>query len=468
MNKKISLTFLVSILTLSGCNLLDTARSNLQVSDIISQPANAFVNPDTLSAGNWTILVGDNHQAHAQFEHSLIWGNNAGRLVSLGPLGTQWLMTDFIHYDEDTQTYYFNGETALTPEQVQLITPPLVQSNSPIWLQSPKFNNDAPTNAQATNYALDEQISDFFNTYALGITREFSDPDTFNFVLSDIFKESLLYGWQQETYVADFPFNSAFLAAILEHTSFYFAVGTDDNHFEGFYRNRLDESHVFINSRSNPTDMDTFSFTAIHELGHVLALGENLSDLLAEELTGIDFSRRSFSRDDRNYLSYNSTFVRTLLNVMRQSGREAEFWAAAFHSNTAFRTMWNQELEQIIPFDTLFDAKAADFFSFIGSESERVSSEFTAEIGMTRQEAAEELIHDWVIISNHYLGLSLAPAHLNRLGIDYDLVNPEAALHRFVDLTERMADFSRTRGFTHPAVFDRVVESHIHRLQYNS
>jgi len=144
---------------------------------------------------------------------------------------------------------------------------------------------------------------------------------------------------------------------------------------------------------------DCFTFVAIHELGHALGLGETLADLFAEE-----FTVRSISiRPDEN-LAYNSTFDRTLLNLVGPH----LFWDAAFRSNTAYGTLWDAHFSHFLTHNEIQIVRGIFLATIPGTSQYRPSlaRAFEQYTGVTLEQASMRFHSDFLLITGQLPGQS--------------------------------------------------------------
>ena len=238
---------------------------------------------------------------------------------------------------------------------------------TPVW-DLPQYRNHNRQYAP-TNLALRNALISFYRSHAPHINnpfpwnwavKELSDNDA---KLSEEFISTVVQAFRNDTFAQSLPFNYCFVEILLNELDFYFAPmrhrwywnGSDYDlyrssyPYSGFFYHQDD--FVFIGLIHGWTSQrgysftfaDRFAATAIHELGHILGLGESLAHLFEEKFLGIDSATRpgNWERD--------TTFDRILLDLV---GPE-EFWRAAFTSNTVYGDLWNMHLGHIIDFNDL-------------------------------------------------------------------------------------------------------------------
>lgn len=287
--------------------------------------------------------------------------------------------------------------------------------------------------------------------------------DIYNTYLDSRFTQYLLNGWLQDTQTNTKPFRLNFVEKVINDLNFYFNIIHDTYSVGGFYLNLLDYSIFHINTGNSVDDRNAFVYVVLHELGHALGLGENLSDLFAYRFwVGSDEDLQNILL---NAISYHPIFVGTLLERMKEVNREYEFWRAAFHSNEAFITLWNKKMYDLVDFNKLFYAKALDYYLFMDSAALEgaginledfdtidrdplIKDALKISTGMNREELSITLINYWSVI--------------NTYGVAYTYKNEAKA--NFLSLIGIMYELAIENEFyIHFPVFEFILESHIHR-----
>jgi len=181
---------------------------------------------------------------------------------------------------------------------------------------------------------------------------------------SDRFKSAFVEGFRRDAYSGYMPFNWKYVWDRLEPIVIYNAeikiryprggymdgfgeiiwnwipddgyryVDKDGTVFSGFFYVRANGAALNVLSGDYPR-------TAIHEIGHILGLGESLTTLLSEE-----YSQNKERRDPKNW-EFVSDFDRLLLD---EAGA-ARFWTPAFTSNCAYGALWDEFMD--VPFAEL-------------------------------------------------------------------------------------------------------------------
>ena len=271
--------------------------------------------------------------------------------------GTYILMTDAHVHQQLAQ------RGLREPLQLSAVTPP--------WAH-PRYINHSRHNSR-TSSALRDAMVNFY----LREVPYFNNPFPVNWVVPPLndndlrvsanFTATFLQGFRNDAFSRTLPFNDAYLARLLNGVDFYFAArqnrwywnGGDYEFVRAIYPNNgfFDHSRgvVFISATRDWNDVsgyrflfyDRFARIAIHEVGHVLGLGESLAHLFEEKYMGLQSPLRpgNWERD--------SSFDRALLAM---AGPE-DFWNAAFTSNAAYGNLWDMHFGNIISFADLQTAR---------------------------------------------------------------------------------------------------------------
>jgi hypothetical protein len=224
-----------------------------------------------------------------------------------------------------------------------------------------------------TNFALRDAMKNFYLEQA----PNFYNPFPQNWVIpplndddlrvSAAFTAAFVQSFRDDAFSRTLPFNGAYLARALDNVDFYFATRRNRWYWNGesfdFYRANYQHSGffdhrnnvVFISATREWSDIwgyqfvfqERFARISIHEVGHVLGLGESLAHLFEEKFMGLDAPLRpgNWERD--------SSFDRTLLAL---AGYE-DFWSAAFTSNGAYGDLWDMHLGYVVTFADLQRAR---------------------------------------------------------------------------------------------------------------
>ena len=269
-----------------------------------------------------------------------------------------------------------------------------------LWATEPEFrNNNATGDRVTTNRALYNAVSDFWRDYSSRIPDRVQAIGCFgptsadvDVELSDKFRRVLIDGWRDESLATVMPFNQAWFEEVIGGVEFVFTreaqdVGLRTDFRGGFYMSGVPKSLVYISdSRQGRA---RFVHVAIHEVLHALGLGESLTMLLEREL-GTNSNEAFLVGGD---FDYNPTFCRTLLRHMESLGRTDEFWEAAFHSNAAYRRLWDEHMSQYIGFERL-----RQLMGFAVLEPDHVIVERIQGVGLTQRAAERDVLRAWNIL----------------------------------------------------------------------
>ena len=270
--------------------------------------------------------------------------------------------------------YVIMAETLVHQQlsQMGMREPLLYEEIAPPWIL-PQYVNDNMLDSQ-TNSALRKALADFY----LNEMPYFDNPFPLDWTipslnyndlrLSSDFSSHFLSAFRNDTFSQIFPFNDAYLAHLLNNVDFYFATSLYKWHwngesfdferyeypYKGFYNQH--NNIVFISAIREWSDIggyqyvfyDKFAQISIHEIGHVLGLGESLAHLFEEMYMGLDTPVRlgSWERD--------SSFDRALLEMAGYK----DFWAAAFTSNASYGRLWDMHFGHVVTFTDLQTIRA--------------------------------------------------------------------------------------------------------------
>ena len=248
---------------------------------------------------------------------------------------------------------------------------PLPPGAAPPWDAS-RYSNQNRHNVQ-TNFALRNALVDFYLMEA----PYFDNPFPWDWTIPTLSHEDLqlsanfttifMRAFRNDTFSRTLPLNADYLEGLLRDINFYFSTVRNRWYWNGSYFDfkRYDYPHsgffyhrgsvVFVAATVEWSDVwgynfvfgDRFARTAIHEVGHVLGLGESLAHLFEEKFMGLDAPLRpgNWERD--------SSFDRVLLAL---AGYD-DFWRAALTSNAAYGNLWNMHLGHVINFTDLQRAR---------------------------------------------------------------------------------------------------------------
>lgn len=358
----------------------------------------------------------------------------------------------------------------------------------PLWA-TPGFKNQNPAGTSGTNGRL---------AYAMWIARasqslllinqgyqgprriRFQSIYPYNPQYSYNFLNYFRRGFYFDSFSQVLPFNAAFIDQVLQDTFVYFARAPFM--YGGRVIGNLGRSDVFINVAGNG---GWFVYTSLHEMGHVLGLGESLSDLFAQEFMGLSYSVTENVPQNRSYvlmqhtgttvpplfrgtggIYYNSTFDRTLLRKLESQGRANEFWYAAFYSNKKYGQLWDRYM-QYISFTELQTVRAV-YHALWGwmHEHERYINrvrlpreQFRAFTGQDYNIASIRLLTYWRFI--------MGERHPSNATINLDCDNLRAnAMQQFSSLTAQFNYFAQANNIQpRAAVLDDAILAHNFRYR---
>jgi len=266
-------------------------------------------------------------------------------LVAVRPNGTWGLAQPSTAFIADGYDIFWanvsSATTSATPSKVEEhFINRVVQPVAPLWYNSRLSNNSSRN--QTSNQAVKNSIYQFYNNNLTAITEVYQGWNSqtgyaVDRQLTVAFRDALMEGFRQDSIMQAKPFSLAFVDEVISNVYFYFADRQSGQQCIGRYNPNLGrESHIWV---ATGRTASYFTRTALHELGHAFGLGETLADLQKEMLMGFTASNRA-----QHNLAYNSTFDRMLLERVGASA----FWAAAYHSNKAYATLWDDNFGNII------------------------------------------------------------------------------------------------------------------------
>jgi len=366
---------------------------------------------------------------------------------------------------------------------VTLVPPSLSfeMQDGPLWANEGTFRNNGQVSG-GQNTGLEGRIRQYLNQYAaskpianIRTNNELSNHNDRNPVprsQSDRIASFISYGWREDSLSNVMPFSQEFFDFIISEIDFHFIRYTFGG--GGYFWDLFPRPRIAV--RVNEDFISNSTFTAIHELGHALGLGETLADLLAEEFMGLQHSSRgpnshtyNFSRGHARMqgsggFAYNSTFDRSLLRLMESKGQATEFWAAAFHSNAEYGRFWNRHMGHLISFNDLQLTKGvlhATEAAGINRHRPYLVSDLQQKLGMTPAQAGQQLLADWRIMlgeshpDNAHSGSPSAAA-------------VQQAAQRFNNMIDSMRDFAEIHNvLPDVAVLDYAIWSHNFRFYRN-
>jgi hypothetical protein len=223
-------------------------------------------------------------------------------------------------------------------------------SSIPLW-NSHEHRTPNPV-SHITNYAVMNFLTGFHDRH----WRNMRNPLPHDWVIPDFtadderlsreFITGFLQAAERDTYFNGMPFNHAYLEQILTRHEIYFVRFEINRSFSGFYD--VCERKIVVSMFDNREGRDSFATTSVHEIAHVLGLGESLAHLWDRELV----SRQSW--DAPYFVNFwawnrNSNFDRLLLNRVG----DEEFWRAAFSSQQAYAELWDANMSDIATFEDM-------------------------------------------------------------------------------------------------------------------
>jgi len=167
----------------------------------------------------------------------------------------------------------------------------------------------------------------------------------------------------QEAFASDsvrhvFPFSTYFFDHRIEQIpAFHYWVMDDSEGIAGLYN---PVQGIAIGVRYGG---DCVAETAAHEFAHSLGLNEHLAHAFDEIISGW-MLRPSWPFDDFRHRLYRSTAMDMVL--MELAGPVA-FWQAVFWSEDRYRELWQQYLEDFVPYETMQLARAGHEFVLYNS-----------------------------------------------------------------------------------------------------
>ncbi|MCL2564809.1 MAG: stalk domain-containing protein [Defluviitaleaceae bacterium] len=215
---------------------------------------------------------------------------------------------------------------------------------------TPAFRNDNQQN-NSTNFALINAMRNFrIKEQRSFPNMDFSNPfrplvSANEIRLSDSFGSAFIEGFQNDSLSQIFPFNAVYLESVFNSIDFaLYATGSG-----GILTTIPGTNRRLVAIAGIPAmEDDNFVFTAIHEVGHAIGLGESLTNLFTELFLDTSPARPGTALyiHEGSYMNYwwerNSYFDRPFLDAVGVQ----EFWQAAFTSNEAYLALINRVLDK--------------------------------------------------------------------------------------------------------------------------
>ena len=322
----------------------------------------------------------------------------------------------------------------------------VIQPVAPVWVGG-TFANRNVRNATTANLALSTQIGNFFDSNLANNNRTYQGwTANRGYAVCQTttvaFRELVVAGFRQDALAQVKPFSATFLDEVLSNVYFYFSNRASDQRCTGRYNPSLGNvSHIWVDTSRNNNN-SYFVRTALHEVGHALGLGETLADLMAETFMGQDATRRT-----QHNLAYNSTFDRILLETVGAS----KFWAAAYHSNEAFATLWNETFGNII---THVELEVVRGVSLATTTNTSTANAFQSSANVSAQMAATSLFSYLQLLMNNERGAANTSSDV--------LASAQTNLTNLVNTYVSFAE--RNNIAASHSVLNWVIESHHARI----
>ena len=229
--------------------------------------------------------------------------------------------------------------------------------SEPLWITKQNFaNNQAARGIVRTNYSMRDSIMSWWEDYHENIydmLRWSEVGFAVNTDVSDSLRLILINAWENERLAAAMPFNHAFFKDLVSGIDFVIVRGSyieSGDGMGGFMSSSASNAQIAIDIA--PREAWCFTWVLFHEFGHALGLGDSLSDLFADELMGCK-QLPEFLRESKIRVFLGSIFDRTLLRQMEAQNRTNEFWAAALHSEEAYKAIWDEHIPTYICFQNI-------------------------------------------------------------------------------------------------------------------
>ena len=306
-------------------------------------------------------------------------------------------------------------------------------------------NENQLTGSVRTNGAMERQVNLFLDRYQHEIRNIFSgNPQNLNQRLNDLARQYFLEGFSNDTVTNAWPISAQFVERALQNVDFYFGLDPQATGNGGMeiHNNRIVNLNSLAHTGHAAWDRDRNLEIIVDEFAHSLGAGESLSALIQTRFlpnTTLNWA------SDPTHIARNATFQESFLSHMERNNRGDEFWNAMQLGDAAFKNLWDMEMGHLASSNVVFGAKAADLWAKWDSQ---VGVNLQGAIGMSRENASQQLIRDWNIATGS------GPQSQR-----------DAALANFNNLASRMAQFANQRGMDYRAVYDDVLGIHHASMQ---
>jgi len=221
--------------------------------------------------------------------------------------------------------------------------------------QLPRYINTNPRVSDSNN-RLASALQNLHNSTLFETTNSFpsalwgtwSPRDIPTFAQQDIefdaqIRQTLQTGFANDTLRYVLPFNEAYWNSLTDAITYHVWRLASNEPAAAVWTITGGEMHIFMGTepsgRSYPQDMMFANFT-FHEVANIIGLGDPISELLSEELTG-----RPSVWGPTATMRHDPTFVRLLMEQVEP----VEFWRAAHTSNEDVVQHWNYHFGEIVP-----------------------------------------------------------------------------------------------------------------------
>jgi len=208
-----------------------------------------------------------------------------------------------------------------------------------------QFRNNNVLNNSSTNFALNDSLENLFNTTISGNPRPYLIPN-----LRQMFIDAFVQGFSADTFSKTQPFSAQWLQKKLDEINYInFAV----SHLPLFQGAFFQISHGINTATPGTTKLlylptataTQFIAISIHEVGHVLGLGESLTELWTSYFVR---SRGSFTTDWLYYPMFDEPLLERVGHSI--------FWREVFTSKNAYVYLWETNFPHFV-FDELIWAR---------------------------------------------------------------------------------------------------------------